>query len=260
MARKRRHPRKPQGPKPATEWEKTKARNLADRYGLPVSVTLRIIRGELEITRALEEKHARKKMKELIEKGINPQLAGQVARGKIDEDTARLRSQILELQHKSFYYNKLNSYKPGDKIALFLFEYGTLTGTVKDMAPYDLDIIPQGSTVPVLLKKHDIKIHCNPEDLGQTMEAITRDEEVAALGLGASVNLEDRYRPQHEEALIWLSMQVPVRFVLRDGDVVTGKVKRCGKYEIEVELSSGVTVYVMTHAIFKNRPPTFINM
>ena len=226
---------------------------------MPVGATLRIIRGELELEDALKEKRAREMVQDLIEEGFLPNIAGQIARGEISKEKARIVSDLLVKQGKSFYYSRLNEYKKGETVGLYLFDAGPVKVMIKNIAPYDMSVVLDDSKVPIFIKKHDIKLHFQPELLDEVEKLVRVDQEVKALGLSASVELEDRYRPTQEEALMWVSMPMPVKFVLRDGDVVVGRVVRCGKFEVELMLNENVKVYLMTHAILKDIPPVFVN-
>lgn len=246
------------GPRPATDWERMKARKLADRYEVPVSETLRVIRGDVGLDDVLREQDARIKAKELVKDGLSANLAGQVARGGLDIETAKIRSQLLEIQKRSFRYSRLNEYQPGEYVALYLFNYGLITGDVQDNAPYDIDLIREGEHTPVMVKKHDIKIHFPVEMTERVIELIKKDESIANLGLGSTVDMKERYRPVPEEALAWLTMPLPVKFVLRDGDAITGRVKRASAYEIEVEVEPDLQIIIMTHALLKEKAPSFL--
>lgn len=248
----------PQGPRPATDWEKMKARKLADRYEVPVTETLRVIRGDVGLDEVLREKEARTQVLELIKEGINSQLAGQVARGGLDKETAKIRSRLLDIQGRSFRYSRLNKYQPGKDIAIYVFGYGLLTGRVQDNAPYDIDLIPDGATTPVMVKKHDIKMHFPINVAEKILELVKKDDPTVVLDLGATVDMKERYRPVPEEALAWLTMPLPVKFVLRDGDMVIGRVKRASVYEIDVELKPDLQTTIMTHALLKQKMPSFM--
>ena len=258
MKKRRRRYLPPRGPRPATDWERMKARRLADRYHVPVTETLRVIRGDVGLDEVLQEQEAREKTRTLIEEGLLPHLAGQVARGNIDMETAKIRSDLLKAQGRSFRYSRLNKYRPGDEIGLYIFDYGLLTGRVEDNAPYDIDVTPEGKDVPVMVKKHDIKLHFSPDLSDKILSGINKDPRVADMELGATVDLNERYRPVPEEALAWLTMPLPVKFVLRDGDVIVGRVKFCSFFEVEVELDSGHRVSIMTHALLKQQSPSFV--
>ena len=259
MGRKKRRLRQQKTIRPPSPWEKTKARKLADRYELPVAVTLGIIRGEIELSDALEEKAAKRRYQELISQGIHPNIAGQVARGRLTLEEGQIRSDLLKLQKRSFYYSRLNEYQRGERVALYLFEHGILKGIVVDKAPYDLDVVPDNSDVPVLVKKHDVKLHGDPEVLDRVVSFLKVDEGIAREHLSSTVDLEERFRPTHEDALIWVSVGAPLRFSFRDGEVIEGRVKACGVYEIEVQVNEELSVYIMTHALHKGFPPVFIN-
>ena len=152
----------------------------------------------------------------------------------------------------------MNKYQPGDEIGLYVFDYGLLTGRVTDEAPYDIDVIPDGKTTPVMVKKHDIKMHFHPSIAQDVISKIQKDQAVVKLELGATVDLAERYRPVPEEALAWLTMPLPVKFVLRDGDVIVGRVTFCSIYEVEVELEEELRTSIMTHALLKQQSPTFV--
>jgi len=258
MKRKKNRYEQPIGPRPASDWEKMKARKLADRYEVPVTETLRVIRGEVGLDEVLREQEARKKALELIEDGLDSQLAGQVARGGLDPEDAKIRSQLLGIQKRSFRYTSLNKYEPGQDIAVYLFEYGLLTGRVQDNAPYDIDLMIEGARAPVMVKKHDIKMHFPIDQAENIVELIQRDESIAEMGFGATVDMAERYRPVPEEALAWLTMPLPVKFVIRDGDLVIGRVKRVSIYEVEVELKPNLCTTLMTHALLKQKVPSFL--
>lgn len=258
MRRKRRRYQPPRGPRPATDWEKMKAGKLAERYQVPVTEVLKVIRGEIGLDEVLREQEARQKADELVKDGLHPQLAGQVARGKLDLEAAKVRSQLLEIQGRSFRYSRLNNYGQGDEIALYLFGYGLVTGRVVDNAPYDMDLVTGHDNKAVMVKKHDIKMFFPVDLADRVIEQVKKDDAIARLELGATVDLSDRYRPVPEEALAWLTMPLPVKFVMRDGDMVSGRVKRASVFEIDVELQPGLHTTVMTHALLKQQTPSFV--
>ena len=238
----------------ATAAEKAKATKIVERSGIPFPAAILVVRGTLKLNDVLNEMFARERRDKLVKDGVDGSLAGQVARGRLDIAKARKIQTIWSLQGASFHSDTLKTLPAGAHVAVALFGRGMVTGVIHEVSRYEIRLLADGAAEPESVRKHDIKFYCLPEHILQVAGSLQRDDSVATLGLASSASMGDRFRPNDDMALEWVPKAAPVRFLLRDGDVVVGKPVRVARYEVEVDVGEGVRVCVMTHALLKARP------
>jgi hypothetical protein len=177
-----------------------------------------------------------------------------VARGRLDADRANKVQKLWEIQKISFHCHSLRRLGSEAGVVLAVFGRGMLTGQVVESSRYTFKFRFEGSPEIEEIKKHDLKFYAAADCAVQVLGRLEKDPEVAALKLGASTALEDRYRPDRELAVDWLKAGTPVRLVFRDGDVLAGVPLSVTLYEVEMDCGDGASVTVMTHAIFRDKP------
>ena len=253
-----RHPESRGGAQQPTEAEKQKAAELAKRSGIPPALAIRVVRGLTTMNEVLQEMWVLEKRDKLVREGMDPSLAGQVARGRLQADRARRVQAIWAAQHAPFKSDVLKRMPAGTPAGLSLFGDGLLReGRILDVTRYDFVFQEDGAEAARSVRKHLLKFYCRPEDLEAVRGCAGRDGEVAGLGLSASEHLSDRFRPKQGTALAWVSGRKPVRLVLRDGDTITGVPVRVALFEIDLAVGESARVSVLTHALFKERPFEF---
>lgn len=245
--------RAPGPPGPNAE-EKLKATQLAGRSGIPFPQALMVVRGTLKLNDVLNELFARERRDRLVKEGLNASLAGQVARGHLPLDRARKIQSLWTTQQASFHSDALRALENASRAAVALFGRDPVVGSVGKVSRYDVTLLGDGPAEPLTVKKHEVKFHCRPEDLPRVLAALGTSPEVAALGLGASTSLDDRFRPTEDLALEWTHRQKAVRLVFRDGQTIAGVPVRVALFEIELDVGDGARVSVLTHSLFKDRP------
>jgi hypothetical protein len=234
--------------------EKARAEQIVKRSGVPFPLALQVVRGKLKLNDVLTEMLTRDRRDRLVKEGVAPSLAGQVVRGRLDLGRARKIQSVWDTQKASLQSDRLKRLAPGSELVLVRFGMPPTGVTLVEMGRYDFQVTVAGTTAPEVVHKHDIKLWCLPEHAPRVLESIGREEKVAAMGLGASTSMADRFRPDEDAALGWVAAGSPVRFLFRDGDTLAGVPVRVARYEVEIDVGGGARAVLLTHALFKDRP------
>ncbi len=237
-----------------TREERARAKEVAARSGIPVEQAILVVKGRKTLNDVLHEMLALERRERLVREGLDRGLAGQVARGRLPLAKARLLQDLWSSQRASFKSEGLKGMVAGESVAFAVFGRGVVGGVVRDVGRYEVVLVPEGAPEAVTLKKHDIKFYCRAAVAADVLVKVGRHAEVARLGLGASADLADRFRPTEEMGLEWVRSRRSILFVFRDGDTLAGVPKRVARYEVEVEVVPGVSVCILTHALYKPNP------
>jgi sRNA-binding regulator protein Hfq len=238
-------------PKGVTKEEMAKARELAQRSNIPENYALRVVRGKMTLNDVLKRLMAQETAKKLIAQGMSPDYALNVAEGRITKEKALMLQKLREIQGRGYKWNAIADIPRGVEVCFSIFGEGTAVYKVKKVLRYE--VFCQKDSEKRMIKKHDIKFFCAPEHLEIVLQGFGWDEEIKKLGLLGTDKLEERFRPTVELALEWLQKRPTLRFYLRDGETITGKVERVGRFDIEVSIG-GASVSLLTHALYKPKP------
>lgn len=250
----RRPPRGKPSPLTVTREDRARAEQIVARSGIPIEQAVLVATGRKTLNDVLHEMLALERWERLVREGLDRGLAGQVARGRLPLARARLLQDLWSLQRASFKSEGLRAMVGGDVVAFGVFGRGVVGGVVAEVGRYEVTLVPEGASEAVTLKKHDIKFYCRAALAADVLVRVGRHAEVARLGLGATTELADRFRPTEEIALDWVRAHERILFVFRDGDTLAGVPRRVARFEVEVEVAAGVPVCVLTHALFKPNP------
>jgi len=239
------------GPPPARD-EKAEATLLASRSGIPFPQALLVVRGELTLNEVLNRMWLADKRDRLVREGLDPSLAGQVARGSLTLPRAHEIQALWRMQQASFHSDSLREDRQAARF-LLPFDGAPLVGAVVRVTRYDVVLVRPDGTAATL-KKHDLKAHGPSSALEPILAGLVPDPAVRDLALRASERLDDRFRPTEALAREWAAARRPLRFTFRDGDTLVGVPIRVALFEIEVDCGDGATACLMTHALYKDRP------
>ena len=234
--------------------EKEKIRGVVERSGIPYPLAVLVVRGKLSLNDVLNEMFVRSRRDKLVKEGMDPSLAGQIVRGKLDADRAKRIQAVWTTQHASFQSDRLREAPAGTPLAIALFDRPLHRGTLDKVSRYDLMWRADGAPARETVKKHELKLYCAAEHLDRVAAALGTADEVAQLGLRATEDRAQRFRPTEELALDWVPNRRLLRFVFRDGQTLVGIPTRVARFEIEVDLGEGATCCVLTHALLKTHP------
>lgn len=237
-----------------TREDRARAEQIAARSGIPIEQAVLVAKGRKTLNDVLHEMLTLERRERLVREGLDRGLAGQVARGRLPLAKARIIQDLWSSQQASFKSEGLRAMVDGDPVAFGVFGRGVVGGVVKAVGRYEVVLVPEGAPAAETLKKHDIKFYCRAALAADVLVTVGRNAEVARLGLGATTDLAERFRPTEEIALDWVRAGGRVLFVFRDGDTVTGVPKRVARFEVEVEVAPGVSVCILTHALYKPNP------
>ena len=239
---------------PATPKEKTEAHKIVDRSGIPFNQALLVVRGVLSLNEVLKEMWALQRRDQLIDEGVLPTLAGQVARGRLLREKARLIQELWDIQKAPFGSDRLSEFVEGPLMALSLFGKGMAGGTVTRLSRYDVTIRPENSAELVNLKKHELKFYCLAKNAADVLPLVGRDPRVASMNLGSSTDMMERFRPTEELAIDWVQNRRKMLFFFRDGEFMIGVPVRVARFEIELDIGKGIPVTLLTHSLYKPQP------
>jgi sRNA-binding regulator protein Hfq len=234
-----------------TKEEMAKARELAKRSNIPERYALLVVKGKKTLNEILNRLLAEEKARKLIAQGMSPNYALHVAEGRVTKEKALMHQKLKEVQGTGYKWNAIAHIPRGIEVCFSIFGEGTVVYKVKKVLRYE--VLCQKESEKREIKKHDIKFFCAPEHLDVVKQGFGVDEEIKKLGLLGTDKLEERFRPTIELAIAWLDQRLPVKFYLRDGETITGKVERIGRFDIEVSIG-GASVSLLTHAIYKPKP------
>jgi hypothetical protein len=250
--------RSPAGPrvKPNLDAErKRQAEELAARSGIPLQMAYSVVDGHTTLDAVLKTMLAREKTRRLVEQhGLPPSLAGQVARGQVplDRVLARHRRRTSEFWRAQFSVFDTLPEAPGP-VAISCFGQDWLEGRVASVGKYDFVFDTGGGEQT--LQKHDLKMLVHtPEALAAVREALSQDPAVRARGLGSTADLAERLRLDKERFYEEIKEGRALRFVFRDGDVLSGPVAWFSRYELGVRLSEAHEVTGFFHALLEWSP------
>lgn len=234
--------------------ERARAGQIAARSGIPIEQAILVAKGRKTLNDVLHEMMALDRRDRLIREGMDRGLAGQVARGRLPLAKARLHQELWSQQKASFKSEGLKAMARGEPVAFAVFGRGVVGGVVTEVGRYVVTLIPEGATEAETLKKHDIKFYCRTTVAADVLVRIGRHAEVGRLGLGATTDLAERFRPTEDLALDWVRSGQRILFVFRDGDTLSGVPRRVARFEVEIEVAPGVLACVLTHALYKPNP------
>lgn len=135
-----------------------------------------------------------------------------------------------------------------------LFGRGVVGGTVSKVTRYEIRLRPEGFKEDIVMNKHEVKFFCLAREAADVLPRIGHDPQVAALSLGSTPDIQERFRPTEELALDWVVNHRRLRLVFRDGESMIGVPTRVARFEIDLDLGDGVQATLMTHALFKPQP------
>lgn len=239
---------------PATPEEKNEALKVVERAGVPYNQALLVVKGTASLNDVIKEMKARERRDSLIAEGVPPSLAGQVARGRLPATRARTIKDLWEAQKAPFRSDRLVRHVGGRLLAVSLFGRGVVGGTVSKVTRYDILLRPEGFKEDIVMKKHEVKFFCLAREAADVLPRIGHDPKVAALSLGSTPDVRDRFRPTEDLALDWVVNRRRLRLVFRDGESMTGIPTRVARFEIDLDLGDDVRATLMTHALFKPQP------
>ena len=234
-----------------TKQEMAKAQDIAQRSNIPLRYALQVVRGKKTLNDVLNRLLAEEKAKKLMGQGVSPDYALPVALGQMTKEKALMHQKLKEIQGIGYKWNAIASIPRGAEVCLSIFGEGTAVYKVKKVLRYEVFCQKDGQKR--MIKKHNIKFFCAPEHMEIVKQGFGVDEEIKKLGLLGTDKLEERFRPPIELALQLLEQRLLVKFYLRDGDTITGKVERVGRFDIEVSIG-GASVSLLTHALYKPKP------
>lgn len=211
-----------------------------------------VIRGLETLDHVLKDLFIKQRRDRFVRDGLDPSLAGQVANGRLELERARRIQAVWRAQNASFHSDRLASLE-GAAVALGVFGKGLLAGRLAHVGRYDVAFEHDGGGPADTFKKHEIKYYFRAEDIAPVTATLGEDPDTAALHLGPSTVLGDRWRPNEDLAIRWASGHPIVRFRFRDGQTLAGQPLRVALYEVEI-LCGEAKVGVLTHALLKDHP------
>lgn len=215
-----------------------KAREIAERSGLPMALAREVAEGKCSLNDALYRLMRREKAERLVaQHGLERAAAFNVAAGHISLETALLQKGLNECEarqpDRSVLVDLRTSGQPG---CFFLFGEAAVQARVTAVDTYDVVLAPEGETGERRLPKHELRF-VSPELSVEEVEKVTsRDAPVGEQGLGPSTSYRDRFRSSKKVLYRHFRDRVPTRVTLRDGTVLTGFVGWFGKWEFELAL------------------------
>ena len=233
--------------------ERKKARELAERTGVPIWGAFRVIRGELSLNDLLKTMLRRDKFRRLRDReGLDADLAGHVASGTLSQWRAQLLQDMRKTGRTKFTRDRLKMVAL-EKTPVAICRFGTdewEVGMVTRTRTYDFQF--RGDGEPGFVFKHDVKMLCEAAHLPVITASLKRDKRVLQEGLAASRERKDRYRPDDELLARLVGEDRQRRWVLRDGTVVNGRLVAFGRWDVDLAVDDEASVTVFFHALHED--------
>lgn len=230
---------------------KNEAQKLSKEKGIPLVHAYRVLKGQTTLNDVLKGMMRKERFEQLVTReGVDRELAGQVASGHLPKQRAVLLTRMRTLRKQKLHIDGIKSAELEKKrIGLSVFGRGWVTGRVRAARPYDFDFLVDGSDKADKFFKHDVKALCMAEDIDAVRRACSSDEAVRTEGLAATEDRSQRVRPLDDVMLRFIDDQRVVRFTMRDGEQILGRLRSFGRWDAELVLDDGETVTIFFHGL-----------
>jgi hypothetical protein len=230
---------------------KAEAQKLAKDKGVPLVHAYRILKGQTTLNDVLKGMMRKERFEQLVAReGVDRELAGQVASGHLPKQRAVLLTRMRTLRKQKLHIDGIKAAEVDKKrVGLSVFGRGWILGRVRAARPYDFDFLQDGADKPDKLFKHDVKAICMADDIEAIRRACSQDDVVAKEGLVATEDRAQRVRPHDDIMLRFIDDQRVIRFTMRDGEQLLGRLRSFGRWDAELVLDDGETVTVFFHGL-----------
>lgn len=230
---------------------KTEAQKLAKEKGIPLVHAYRVLKGQTTLNDVLKGMMRKERFEQLVTReGVDRELAGQVASGHLPKQRAVLLTRMRTLRKQKLHIDGIkNAELEKKRIGLSVFGRGWVTGRVRAARPYDFDFLIDGTDKADKLFKHDVKALCMADDIEAIRRACSQDDTVTQQGLAATEDRAQRVRPHDDIMLRFIDDQRVVRFTMRDGEQILGRLRSFGRWDAEIVLDDGETVTIFFHGL-----------
>ena len=230
---------------------KAQAQKLAKEKGVPLVHAYRILKGQTTLNDVLKGMMRKERFEQLVAReGVDRELAGQVASGHLPKQRAVLLTRMRTLRKQKLHIDGIKAAEvEKKKIGIDVFGRGWLLGRVRAARPYDFDFLADGAEKADKLFKHDVKAVCTAEDFEAAKAACDTDAAIRELGLAQTEDRTQRVRPTDDTMLRFIDDQRVVRFTMRDGEQILGRLRSFGRWDAELVLDDGELVTVFFHGL-----------
>jgi hypothetical protein len=228
-----------------------KAQNLSKEKNIPLIHAYRILKGQTTLNEVLKAMMRKERFEQMITRdGIDRELAGQVASGHLSKQRAVLLTRMRTLRKQKLHIDGIKAAEIEKvKVGLDIFGRGWVAGRVRNVRPYEFDFFAEEAERSERFFKHDVKAMCVADELDVVRASVGVDEAVQREGLGATDDRAARIRPDDESLLTAIEKSRVVRFTMRDGETILGKIRSFGRWDAEVCLEGGELVTVFFHGL-----------
>ena len=230
---------------------KAQAQKLAKEKGVPLVHAYRILKGQTTLNDVLKGMMRKERFEQLVAReGVDRELAGQVASGHLPKQRAVLLTRMRTLRKQKLHIDGIKAAEvEKKKIGVSVFGKGWMLGRVRAARPYDFDFLADNAEKAEKLFKHDVKAVCTAEDFDAARNACEVDATIQKLGLAQTEDREQRVRPTDDTMLKFIDDQRIVRFTMRDGEQILGRLRSFGRWDAELVLEGGELVTVFFHGL-----------
>lgn len=230
---------------------KAQAQKLAKEKGVPLVHAYRILKGQTTLNDVLKGMMRKERFEQLVAReGVDRELAGQVASGHLPKQRAVLLTRMRTLRKQKLHIDGIKAAEvEKKKIGIDVFGRGWMLGRVRAARPYDFDFLADGADKADKLFKHDVKAVCTAEDFEAAKGACDTDTAIKDLGLAQTEDRTQRVRPTDDTMLRFIDDQRIVRFTMRDGEQILGRLRSFGRWDAEIVLEGGELVTVFFHGL-----------
>jgi hypothetical protein len=233
--------------------EQERAKALAADKGIPQVHALRVIRGEVSLNDVLKALMRKERATRLVERdGLDPGLAGQVASGHLSRERAILVQRIRQHRPHRIDRDALKLAEVGKQpVAFQTFGNPWVEGLITEARTYEFDVrvTGAGEGAAAIVQKHDVKLVAQPEQVAGIESGSGVDPGVSAEHLAGTADRTARVRPEDEALIELVESAGLIHVVLRDGQLLVGRLRSFGRWDFDLELQNGAVVTVLFHAV-----------
>jgi hypothetical protein len=230
--------------------EREKALELTERAGIPLWGAFRVVRGEITLNELLKSMLRREKFRRLQKEGLDPDLSGHVASGSLPRWRAVALQDMRKAGRSKFTRDRIEiALREETPLGVWCFDKEWMVGRVLKARTYDFMYEHGGADKPELVHKHDVKMICGPDAVEALGGNARVDDQVKEMGLSASKDRNERYRPTDQQLCRARDAAASIRWTFRDGTTVRAKVIAFGRWDIDLELKGGEGGTIFFHAL-----------
>lgn len=244
-----RNSRKGPGSKPGTHIL-DQAREVHEKSGLPMRWAMKVAKGEMPLAEAVKSLQKRDRIQRMVDNGeLEQGHAASILAGRHTLEEG-LRATRLRRRKRAEDYQKSHLQElagSGSTVTIALIGNRTVSGLVASHEPFTVTLTDKdGQSVEI--DKHDIKFFFRNQDRKRAVRSVRWGDPEQALQPGALSTRKEREKIKARALLAAEEGGQMLRWTTVEHDVLRGRIGWFGRFELVLQTSRDVPIYVMRHA------------